>query len=172
MSINLPPVIQAIELAPPPVLVKPEYDAKIDLADHGLKKFVIVITKDIPEEDMKVLKEYGKVLEYDERIHANLPIDSYRWDYLVFDVRESGDRYELMRSVLPYKDKYKVIVFSYFFEKDEIIPEADNHISSFPKIQAKREDYEALLLQTRLVKPRWYVSLFSCLLGVYNGIKK
>jgi hypothetical protein len=172
MSIHLPPVIQAIELAPPPVLAKPEYDAKIDLVDHGLKKFVIVITKDIPEDDMRVLKEYGKVLEYDERIHANLPIDSYRWDYLVFDVRESGDRYELMRSVLPYKDKYKLIVFSYFFEKDDIIPEADNHISSFPKIQAKREDYEALLLQTRLVKPRWYVSLFSCLLGVYNGIKK
>jgi len=168
MSINLPPIIKAIdvavELAP-----KPEYDAKLDL---GLKKIVIVITKDIPEEDMKVLKEYGKVLEYDNRIHANMPIDSYRWDYLIFDVRESGDRYELMRSVIPFKDKYKIIVYSYFFEKDEVIPEADNHLSSFPKIQAKREDYEALLLQKRLSKPRWWVSLFQCILGVYNGIKK
>ncbi|NDB59620.1 hypothetical protein EB001_14405 [bacterium] len=168
MSINLPPIIKAIDdIAQPPA--KPEYDAKLDL---GLKKIVIVITKDIPEEDMKTLKEYGKVLEYDNRIHANMPIDSYRWDYLIFDVRESGDRYELMRSVIPFKDKYKIIVYSYFFEKDEVIPEADNHLSSFPKIQAKREDYEALLLQKRLSKPRWWVSLFQCILGVYNGIKK
>ena len=171
MSINLPPIIKAIdaaiEIVQPPA--KPDYEAKLDL---GLKKFVIVITKDIPEEDMKTLNSYGKVLEYDNRIHANLPIDSYRWDYLIFDVRESGDRYELMRSVLPFKEKYKIVVYSYFFEKDDVIDEADNHLSSFPKIQAKREDYEALLLQKRLSKPRWWVSLFQCVLGVYNGIKK
>ena len=170
MSINLPPIINAIEMArdeekKPDIA---EFEAKLDL---NMKKIVIVITKDIPEEDMKVLNGYGKVLEYDNRIHANLPIDTYKWDYLIFDMRESGDRYELMRSVLPYKDKYKVIVYSYFFEND-VIDEADNHLSSFPKIQAKREDYEALLLHKRLSKPRWYVSLFSCLLGIYAGIKK
>lgn len=170
MSINLPPIIKVIDDFQRDVLpAKPDYEAKLDL---GLKKIVIVITKDIPEEDMKVLKEYGKVLEYDNRIHANMPIDSYKWDYLIFDIRESGDRYELMRSVCPFKNKYKIIVYSYFFEKDEVIPEADNHLSSFPKIQAKREDYEALLLQKRLSKPRWWVSLFQCILGVYNGVKK
>lgn len=167
--INLPAVIKAIPELDLGAPAKPEFEAKLDL---GLKKFVIVITRDIADEDLKILSEYGKTVSYNDRIHCNIPIDSYRWDYLIFDMRESDDRYALMRSVLPFRDKYHIVVYSYSFEKGEIIPEADNHISTFPRIQAKREDYESLLLQKRLAKPRWYISLFSCLLGVYNGIKK
>lgn len=170
MSISLPPVIKAIELAAIAAdAVKPEFEAKLDL---GLKKYIFVITRDINEEDRRVLEDYGKVVEYNDRIHANMPIDAYRWEYLIFDMRESEDRYALMRMVIPNRAKYNIIVYSYAFERDEIIPDADNHITSFPKIQAKREDYECLLMQKRLVKPRWYVSLFSCLLQAYHSVKK
>jgi len=87
-------------------------------------------------------------------------------------MRNSEDRYAIMRMVLPFREKYNLVVYSYKFELDEIIPEADNHLSSFPKIQARKEDFECLLLQKRLKKPRWYVSLFSCILDAYHKVKK
>jgi hypothetical protein len=164
--INLPPVIQSM---PELVLAKPEFEAKLDL---GLKKFVIALTKDLSEEERRLFSEYGKVVFYNDRIHNNMPIDAYAWDYLFFDMRNSEDRYAIMRMVLPFRERYNIVVYSYKFEKDEIIPEADNHLSSFPKIQARREDFECLLLQKRLAKPRWYVSLFSCILDAYHSVKK
>jgi len=166
MSINLPPVIQEM---PSLVLAKPEFEAKLDL---GIKKFVIAITKDLTKEDKDLFSQYGKLVYYNDRIHNNMPIDSYAWDYLFFDMRNSEDRYAIMRMVLPFREKYNLVVYSYKFELDEIIPEADNHLSSFPKIQARKEDFECLLLQKRLQKPRWYVSLFSCILDAYHKVKK
>ena len=163
--IHLPPVIQAM---PELVLAKPEFEAKLDL---GLKKFVIAITKDLSEDEKKLFAEYGKVVFYNDRIHNNMSIDSYAWDYLFFDLRVSEDRYALMRMVLPFRARYHIVVYSYKFEHDEIVPEADNHLSSFPKLQARKEDFECLLLQKRLEKPRWYVSLFSCLLNTYYKAK-
>lgn len=168
--INLPPVINKIpeiELGPP-ALPKPEYEAKLEL---NIKKIVICTTRDISDEDKALFNQYGKLVEYNDRIHANMPIDSYPWSYLVFDLRESEDRYALMRMVLPYKENYRVIVYSYKFESDEIIPEADNIIHSFPKVQAKKIDFENLLLQKRISKPRWWVSLFSCILTTYYRAK-
>lgn len=169
--INLPAVIKAIpdlDIGQPALPAKPEFEAKLDL---DIKKIVLCITRDMSEEDKALFNQYGKLVEYNDRIHANLPIDSYPWSYLVFDLRESEDRYALMRMVLPYKDQYRVIVYSYKFESDEIIPEADNHLSSFPKVQAKKIDFENLLLQKRIAKPRCWVSLFACILNTYYKAK-
>lgn len=168
--INLPDVIRQIpELildapAPEPKI----YEMKLDL---GIKKIVLCITHDMSESDKAIFQQYGKLVEYNDRIHANLDIRAYPWEYLVFDLRESEDRYALMRMVLPYKELYRVVVYSYKFEADEIVPDADNHINSFPKAQARKIDFENLLLQKRIVKPRWWVSLFSCVLNAYHKSK-
>jgi hypothetical protein len=163
--INLPAVIQEM---PNLILEKPAFEAKLDL---GLKKYVFAITRDFNEDDKKLISEYGKLVYYNDRIHCNIPIDTYDWEYLVFDLRNSEDRYALMRTVIPYRQKYNLIVYSYKFEQDEIIPDADNHISSLPKIQARKLDFDALLLQQRLKKPRWYMSLFSCMIEAYHKVK-
>jgi hypothetical protein len=173
--INLPDVIRVIpelilgEPALPARQHKPEYEVKLDL---NIKKIVLCITRDLSSEDQALFTQYGRLVEYNDRIHANLPIDSYPWEYLVFDLRKSEDRYALMRMVLPYRENYRVIVYSYKFESDEIVPDADNHLSSFPKIQAKKVDFENLLLQKRIAKPRCWVSLFACILNAYHSVKK
>jgi hypothetical protein len=52
-----------------------------------VKKLILVISKDIDENSMKLFKDF-KLLEYDHGIHANLPISAYDWDILVIDIRE------------------------------------------------------------------------------------
>ncbi len=165
MSINLPDIIQQVAQSSAPA---PVFKAQVNLP---IKKMVICVTKDLSDEDRKLFAQYGKITDYDDRMHCNLPIDSFEWDYIVFDMRESEDRYALMKQVLPFKDKYNVLVYSYAFEKDEIVPDADNHISKLPKQQARREDFESLLMMKRLVKPRWYASLLNCVLGWYHQAK-
>ena len=136
-----------------------------------LKRTVLCITRDINEEDLSLLTDYGKVLDYDHDLHNNLNPDKIDWDYLIVDLREKNDRYFYMKCIVPLKSKYQVIVYSYGFETDEHVPNCDNQINSFPKKQARKEDFDALLLQQRLKRPRWYVSLFKCVVNAYQKVK-
>lgn len=174
MSISLPPVIQAIqmdELKLPPPHKSPEFKAQLDL-QVPLKKIIICTTRDIAKEDLAIFEGYGRVIEYDHDIHNNLPASAFPYDYLVIDLRESGDRYFLLKSILPFKEKHTIIVYKYAFERDEIVPEANNHLSSFPKKQALKEDFDLILSRPRIEKPKWYMSLLSCIISTYQGTKK
>jgi len=173
MSISLPPVIQAIqmdELKLPPPAPAPAFKAQVDL-QAPIKKIVICTTRDIAKEDMAMLKEYGRVVEYAHSLHNNLPISAFSYDYLIIDLRENGDRYFMLKSVLPFKAEYTIVVYSYAFEFN-VVSECDNHISSFPKKQALKIDFDLILGSQRISKPKWWVSLFSCILSAYNGAKK
>lgn len=153
---------------PLPVVIKQPDEVKQAVLP---KRTVLCLTRNISEDDLSLLKEYGKVLVYDHDLHNNLQPDQIDWEYLLVDLREKDDRYFYMKCIVPQKNNYQVIVFSYGFEKDEIVPGADNHISSFPKKQARKQDFDILLLQQRIKKPRWYVSLFKCFLNAYQKVK-
>jgi hypothetical protein len=175
---NLPPIIEQPphagresglpEEKKDEIVFKADFSGKIDL---GVKKIVICITRDMDAEDMRVLQSYGKVLEYDHDCHNNLPANLFQWDYLIIDLRQSGDRYFLAKQIYHNRDKYAVVAFHYAFEFN-VLDDMDNEFTSFPKKQGLREDYESLLMTRRVEKPRWYVSLFTCLFNVYSGIKK
>jgi hypothetical protein len=148
----------------------PHYEAKLDVP-LGVRKFVLCITKDLKEEDLALFKEY-RVVEYDDQTHRNIPIDTFAWDFLVLDLREKGDRYCLLKEVYPKKHKYNVIVYCHGFESEDVDVESDNVLTSFPMRQARKEDFELLLLTHRVKKPRWYMSLMGCILNFYNKTKK
>lgn len=161
---NLPSVIQLAENVIAPAIAP-------QLAVDQAKKIVLCISRDISDEDRAIFSGYGRLLDYEHDIHNNISPDTFLWDYLTIDLRESGDRYFLMKQILPFKEKYSIVVYSYAFERDEIVPNADNHISSFPKKQARKEDFELILLQQRIKKVRWYTALFSCILATYHQVK-
>ena len=140
------------------------------LEDILLKKFILCITKDLTPEDKALFADY-RLVEYDDQIHRNVAIDQIRWDFLVIDLRQKGDRYCFMKEVQPRRDLYNIIVFCHGFEMDDIDIVHDNILSSFPLRQARREDFEMLLLMHRIKKPKWYFSLLSCVLNFYNRSK-
>lgn len=161
---NLPDIIHE---APKLVLDAINYEAKLDLP---VKKFILCITKDLKKEDKDLFKDY-KLVEYEDDIHKNVPIDSYAWDFLILDLRERSDRYTFMREVAPHKHKYNIIVYCHMFEIEDIDVEYDNALAKFPHKQARREDFEMLLMMKRIKAPKWYVSLFSCILNFYHKAK-
>ena len=149
--------------------VLPINEVAIPLEVKG-KQFILCITKDLSDEDKAL---FGKinVVEYDDAVHKNLPIDSFDFDVLVLDMRETGDRYAYMKQVHPKKDKYNVVCYCHAFERDEIVPEADNTLFKLPEKQATAQIFLDLLLIKRISKPRWYVSLFRCVLSSYHQLK-
>ena len=76
-----------------------------------------------------------------------------------------------MKQIQPFKERYNVILYKYAFEDDDIL-NADNIISSFPKRQARKEDFEMILLQERIAKPSFWLSLGACILQTYHQVKK
>lgn len=165
MSNNpLPAIIQE---APKLILDAVNYEAKLDLE---VKKIVLCITKDLKAEDKALFSDY-KVVEFDSDTHKNIPITTFSWDILVLDLREKGDRYCMMKEVNPNRDKYKVIAYCHGFEVDDVDVDCDNVLTSFPVRQARKEDFEMLLMMKRITKPKWWKSLFSCVLNFVHKVK-
>jgi hypothetical protein len=161
----------------PPVIVRPVEDEKKDppvlnaKLELNLKKFVICTTRDLKDKDRKLLESYGNVLDYSHDIHNNLSPETFPFDYLLINLNESGDRYFYMKQIKPFRDRYNVVLYKYQFEDDDVL-DADNIISSFPKRQARKLDFEMILLQERISKPSFWLSLGSCILQTYHQVKK
>jgi len=160
---NLPAIIPAVAAA------LPHYEAKLD-APLGVRKFVLCLTRDLKEEDLALFKDY-RLVEYEDAIHRNIPISSFAWDIIVFDLREKPDRYAYLKEVAPRKEQFNVIVYCHAFEKDDVDIQADNILTSFPERQARREDWELLLMTQRIRKPKWWLSMLSCVLNFYQKAK-
>jgi len=163
----LPDIEQAVSEMRGEMKEEPVYQAKLDL---DVKKFVMCITKDLKKEDVALLSDY-KVVEYDDDTHKNIPITAFQWDILILDLREKGDRYCFMKEVQPARNKYRIIAYVHSFEIDDIDIECDNVLSSFPVRQARKEDFEMLLMMKRITKPKWWKSLFTCVVNFIHQSK-
>jgi hypothetical protein len=167
MNNPLPAIIPVIAQALSDEKEEPVYQAKLDL---DVKKFVLCITKDLKKEDFAVLSDY-KVVRYHDDTHRNIPINSFHWDILILDLREKGDRYCFMKEVQPARNKYNIIAYCHSFEVDDIDIDCDNVLSSFPVRQARKEDFEMLLMMKRITKPKWWKSLFTCIVNFIHQTK-
>ena len=133
------------------------------------KQYIMCITRDLSKEDKELFAKLD-VVEYDDKIHKNLPINSFDFDVLIMDLREQGDRYCFMKEVAPHSEKYFIVVYCHAFEKDEYV-NCDNQLFKLPEKQATPAAWLDLLLIKRISKPRWWVSLFKCILSSYHELK-
>ena len=133
-----------------------------------LIRMVICISKDIDEVDEKILADYGKVVRYEHDLHNNIDCDTLSFDYIIIDLRKKDDRYYFMKQILNKKDKYNVILYNYCFEENDF--DCNNVITSFPKKQACKKDFDAILLIKRIKQPRAWVDLFRKCFGLYKQL--
>jgi hypothetical protein len=132
-------------------------------------RMVICISKDIDELEEKVLADYGKVIRYEHDLHNNIDSSTLSFDYLIIDLRKKDDRYFYMKEILNKRDKYHVVLYNYCFEESREF-DCDNQINSFPKKQANKKDFDALLLIKRIKQPRAWVDLFRKCFGLYKQL--
>jgi len=133
------------------------------------KQYILCITKDLSDDDKKLFAKLD-VEYYNDKLHRNLPISSFDFDVLVMDLREQSDRYAYIKEVKPRRNDFYVILYSFAFEKDEIV-DCDNQLSKFPEAQPTAQQFLEMLLIKRISRPRWYISLFKCILSSYHELK-
>ena len=149
-----------------------EVKAMPQVKNNNIKRLVLVISKDIKDEDMNLLKKYFKIAHYNHDLHNNLHPDTFEWDILIIDLRSKDDRYFYLKNVKPIKNHYDIILYCHWFEVDDLKNDDYNNVClSFPKEQATKDIYQQLLLEERPPKPRWYLSLIKCVVGAWNKVK-
>ena len=137
------------------------------LEDVLIKQFILCITRDLSAEDRALFRDYHLV-DYEDDIHRNIPVSQIRFDFLVIDLRQKADRYCFMKEIQPHANQFHIIAYCHAFEADDLEIPHENAFSSFPARQARREDWEMLLLMKRIAKPRWWMSLLSCIFSMYQ----
>jgi hypothetical protein len=138
-----------------------KYPNNIIIEKVDRKQIIICIHKNIPKDDIDLLRSYGKVLFFEDH-HQNIELSSFSFDYLIIDLRNEihRDYYKinLMKGVNNLNDNYYFVLYRYCFEGNNGIY-YNNEITDFPRRQVDKNSYDKLLLLPNVYEPKWYVSL-------------
>jgi hypothetical protein len=137
------------------------------------RRYIIALSKDMTSTEQKLFESYGKLLFYDNNTMNNMDPQSFEFEYLVIDLRNKNDRYFFLKQIKPVEDNFYVLLHCHGFEVEDLsdTEHYDNILISFPMKQARKSDFDKLLLVHRLPKPRWWMSLASCLFQTYQKAK-
>jgi hypothetical protein len=117
------------QLQPLPALVNVPNAVQQNQADK--KRFVIILSKDMSEDDKKIFAQHGKILEWSPKL-VNISFESLEFQYLLIDARQKEARLTLGRQDL---SKYNKVVYCWWIQKgvDDFIGQLDAvDISSVP----------------------------------------
>lgn len=159
-----------IEIPVQPSLVVPNND--IELVVHHINRFIIAHSTHVSDEEIALLREYGKVLVFDPSVYLNIPIHKLEFDYILLDLRRKEDRRYFQNIEHDALTQFHVVSYCYSFEKDEDFHEdlgSINIITKFPDRQAFKADFDRLLLQKKIAKPRAALSCFKSCLRLVKG---
>jgi hypothetical protein len=154
-------------LPPLPAVISPAVEAKAE-APLDDKRFIIILSRDMSEEDKAIFRQHGKVLEWGPQF-LNVPFSSLEFDYLLIDARTKQARLTLGRQDLK---QYHKVAYVFWVQKgvDDMLAQLDTiDISSIPQHAINRADFESMLLNEKLVAPSVGKSLFKLLKACVGG---
>lgn len=169
MSVSVPPPL-------PPVLknqlvdvVAEEVAAVVngDPVEVKAAPTLILISKDITDEDVAIFKEFGKVARWKET-QVNLPLTQLQsCDYLIVDVRLKSARLTLAKEDIT---KYNVVHYTTWLQKaEDIVSQVPgNVLTSIPDRAVNKDDFNAQLLNPKLVSPSLVKSFLRLLTGCFS----
>jgi hypothetical protein len=133
---------------------------------------IIMITKDLEKEEIDLLKEYGRVIMFDPRVYVNIPIQTLEFNYLIMDLRRREDRYYFQQIDQSVLERYNLVSICHSFEKYDDYHEevgVENILTKLPDKQAFKADFDRLLLQRKISKPRVVLSCIKSLVRLVKG---
>ena len=122
------------------------------------KRFIIGLYKDMTKEDKKLLKEYGKVLEFDQA-YKQIKCMDLDFEYFLLDFRKEEDFLYYNIHIRGNEHYYYVVLYRHGYENNNGLS-FHNELDTLPPRQVYKKIYDKLLLQEKIYAPRWYISLF------------
>lgn len=150
-----------LDKIPLPSVVLPKDDVKADES----KKFIILYSKDISQEEITALNAVGAVLQWKDN-YVNLPFEQLApFDYLLIDARSKNARLTLGRESL---DKYNVVCYVSWVQKgvEEFTGQVNGvEITSIPLHAVNKSDMDNMLMNQKLKAPSLLKSFFLLFLA-------
>jgi hypothetical protein len=145
-------------------------------SDSKSPVFLLVCSRDLEEEELNLLKLYGKVLAYDN-CHVNIPLDQLisqnNANYVIFDVREKTHRMAISKAadITSHSNVHTVAVVHSWEKLDDFVDDAgcENCLSSLPPKQAFKKDFDTLLLEKKIRSPSCVKNMLRLVLKALNG---
>lgn len=156
---NLPPLKKNVDLSDVKSSAPPEQKEK---------PFILASSRDVSLEELDLLKSYGSCLIWHESFR-NIPLSSHKFDYSLFDLRQKTHRDALMKEDLA---KYNVVCIVSLFDSFDDFPQdidAVNCIRTFPARQAFKQDFDRLLVSSKIRKPSLVKSVLRFLCALSDG---
>jgi hypothetical protein len=166
---NLPPILKKVANEVVNEVVNVDDGKGVDTSPDPLgKPFILVCSRELKPEEMVDLQGYGKVLVWRDS-YLNIPLREHVFDYCLVDIHNKLHRQMLMKEDL--KAYHLVCVVGYLDAHDDFIEDtnAENSVRSLPDHQAKKADFDRLLLANKLKKPNLLKSCLRAFLRVLAG---
>lgn len=147
-----------------------------ELADSDHPVFLLVCSRDLDEEELALLKLYGKVLAYDS-CHVNISLDQLitqnNANYVTFDVRDKNHRMAISKAadITSNIHVHTVAVVHSWEKLDDFVDDAgcENCLANLPPKQAFKKDFDTLLLEKKIRKPSCLKNIARILLKAWGG---
>ena len=155
---NLPSLIPRAQQAP----------VENDDEPYNDKRFIIILSRDLADEDKQIFRQHGKVLCWSPAF-LNVGFDSLEFDYLLIDVRSKEARLTLNRQDLT---KYNLVSYCFWVQKntDEFLLQLKPvQITSIPEHAINRKDFEMMLLHPKIHAPSLAKSVFLRVAGCFGS---
>lgn len=132
------------------------------------KPFILICSRELKPEELVDLQGYGKVLKWRDS-YLNIPLKEHQFDYCLVDIHNKTHRQMLMKEDL--KSYHLVCVVGYIDAHDDFVDDtnAENTVRSLPDHQAKKSDFDRLLLANKLKKPNLLKSCLRAFLRLLAG---
>jgi hypothetical protein len=153
----IPPVITVSSAAPQEVKeaspIRPVKREAFDIELEEEKRFVIICSRDISEDDITVFRQHGHVLKWKKESFLNIDFEQLDFDFLLIDIREKEARLTLNRQDL---SKYNKVAYVYAIQKgiDDFLTEIDAvDLSSIPEHAVNAKDFKHQLMTQKITAP-------------------
>jgi hypothetical protein len=134
--------------------------------------FIIVLSRDLSDDEMELLKEYGRVVKFDHRVYTNIIIKAIDFDYFLLDLRNSEDRQYLQQIPVNVLEEYNLVSICHSVQKGEDYHQeigVDNVLTKLPPKQAFKAEFDRMMLQKKISKPNAGVSCIKSVFRLFNG---
>lgn len=146
-----------------------EFTSSLQLPLPNTKKMIILHTKDLTKDDLKLLNRYGQVVAWSPSL-LNVDLSTIQGAYILVDANDQN----ALNSVEPQMSSFNVCAYVRFFEINHFSEVANiNIFSEMPSACALKADFDNSLINKRqLLTPNKIISCMDFFYSFVDSLKK
>ena len=129
------------------IILPTKVSSPINSKEEDSYRFILCQYKSLSQSELTLLKHYGRVVHYSDQFR-NIDCQFIPFDYFILDFRTIDERIYYQKYILPFLEKYRVILYKYAFETNNGI-RVHNELTELPQKEAIKKAEEEQYKKSR-----------------------